>query len=365
MAKLIPTALERQKIFYHLKKCSSYTAWSRVLNYYKIWAELFEKSAIEISDSVLEKNESAINTQKLIAVLKGLSTCEKCVALLLDGNKSPFRYDGLTCFAVADRPKAYWGEFMWRLEIGEGDLDPESTPYWVEICNALEDLGGAWSEIARDILDPPDTDDASVFALDETDREYYFNGKRMLDGDKVFLPHYFPHNLLEVPEPNEVVLVQNGEDVPFSGIYEPIKSPSKTNTVSMFSNENVHSGPFEVIGSMNYLHANSRATHIGDGRDPISTTWRLIWKDDRYLDGSIPAEEADYVFNKPSKKTLNLNTGLPNSGDAVIFAQTGERAVKAGVWAVQEDLHARQTFAAGDVLPPHNHRNVTWVWSEA
>ena len=47
MSKLIPTALERQKIFYHLKKCSSYTAWSRVLGYYKTWADIFEKSVVE------------------------------------------------------------------------------------------------------------------------------------------------------------------------------------------------------------------------------------------------------------------------------------------------------------------------------
>jgi hypothetical protein len=55
-----------------------------------------------------------------------------------------------------------------------------------------------------------------------------------------------------------------------------------------------------LIGSMNYFVVNSNASHIGEGRIVEPTTWRLLWKDDRYLDGTIPAEEAGYVFNEPS-----------------------------------------------------------------
>jgi Immunity protein 71/Immunity protein 72 len=363
-AKLIPTKAERRKVFYHLKKISSYTAWNRILDYYKVWAEVFERSVSEAADKATAEQPAEINTQKLISVLKGLATCEKCVALLKQGNKSPFRYDGLLCFAVAQRPKDHWVEFLWRLDIGESRLNTESIPYWLEICDALSDLCGAWQEAGRNLLDPSDTYDPAPFAFDTYDREFYFGNKATIVKGEVSPSHHFPADLPEVPEPEDVVLVQNGQDVPYSGIYEPIKAPPKKGVLSLLE-ATPPVGPFEILGAMNYLHANSRATHIGEGREPIPTTWRLIWKDDRYTDGTIPAEESSYVFNEPRKKTTTVNIASASVVEAVIFANTGERAIKAGVWAVQEDLQARQTFAVGDTLPQHNNRDVTWVWTEA
>ena len=52
---------------------------------------------------------------------------------------------------------------------------------------------------------------------------------------------------------------------------------------------------------MNYLHGGSDAPTIevfdaDDEIEEVATQWRLIWKDDRYLDGTIPDEESAYTF---------------------------------------------------------------------
>lgn len=366
MSKLIPTTLERQKIFYHLKKCSSYTAWNRVLGYYKTWANIFEKSVIEAEDKAAVNGEAPkIGTQEFVFVLKGYSTYEKCVDLLRQGNKSPFRYDGLLCFAVASRPLNYWGEFTVRLDIGEYVFDKNTVPFWNEINASLDNLGDAWGEIGNPILQTSDPRDPAPFALYQRGRDFGFNGVQWKENDRqVYPPYHFPAQLPEVPDPQEVVLVTFGEVVPVSGIYEPINVPAPKRRMLSLLKPPPITGPFEVVGAMNYLHGDSTAPHIGEGRDPIPTTWRLLWKDDRYLDGTIPAEEAGYVFNKPSAPVAHTSAPATSSQDDLVYARSSERTSKAGVWAVQNDLQARQTFALGDVLPLHKGAEVTWVWCE-
>jgi Immunity protein 71/Immunity protein 72 len=364
----IPTDIERSKIFYHLKKCSSYSAWNRLVPYYKVWSEILEKSVAEAGDNATPEKPPYLETQELIFVLKGLSTFEKCVQHLYRGDKSPFRFNGTTCFAVAHHPLGFWSQIWGRGEVfSEAMNNPDIVPYWNEILKAYGDLAKAWSEIGGNILQTESSDDCAVFTFGGSDREFYFGGKAYQnDLGENFSPYHFPTNLPEVPDPEEVVLIGYGDYVPCSGIWEPVKTEvPKRKLVSMFSKPEMPSGPFEVVGSMNYLHGNTTAPHIGEGREIIATIWRLLWKDDRYLDGTIPAEEAGYVFNEPRKTSAAKDIVAAKVGDAVIFAHTGERAIKAGVWAVQEDLQARQTFAAGDTLPQHNHRDVTWVWTEA
>lgn len=370
MSKLIPTAIERQKIFYHLKKCSSYTAWNRVLGYYKAWAAIFEKSVSEAEDAATPDKPAEIPTQKLISLLKGLSACEKSVELLRQGNKAPIRYDGLACFAVADRPISYWGEHRYHYELGDIAFSPERVPYWDEIKEAYRQVARAWGENGNHILEKPDTYDSAPFDFDSYDRRFYFNGIPNIDTSdgEVFPPHYFPPHLPEVPDPKEVVLVKNGDTVPFSGIYEPIKvAVPKRKLVSLFSKPAVPTGPFEVVGSMNYFVVNSTAPHIGEGRSVEPTTWRLLWKDDRYLDGTIPDEESGYVFNEPRplRKAVPYSTTYAPTPDEMILAIESNMPVeKAGVWAVLNDLQERRTFKVGDVFPHHKGQPVTWVWVE-
>jgi len=55
---------------------------------------------------------------------------------------------------------------------------------------------------------------------------------------------------------------------------------------------------------MNYLQGGSPAPTIdfpedGQRREGRPTTWRLVWRDDRYGPNPIPEEESRYVFVQP------------------------------------------------------------------
>jgi len=55
---------------------------------------------------------------------------------------------------------------------------------------------------------------------------------------------------------------------------------------------------------MNYLHGDFDAPTIafpedGQRREGRPTTWRLVWRDERYGDKPIPPEEKDFVFVRP------------------------------------------------------------------
>lgn len=367
MPVLIPTAIEREKIFYHLKKCSSYTAWNRVLPCYQAWADILEKSVAEAADRSTFESPAYLKTQELVFVLKGLSTFEKCLSLLRRGDKSLFRHDGGTCLAVASRPLDFWSEIWGRGEVFSGAMnDPNLVPYWDEILSAYQLTSRTWAEMGVHIRDASDTYDAAPFALWDEGRQFFFNNRAYKNpfNDDVMPPYNFPSTLPEVPDPTEVVLVGYGDYVPCSGIWEPVKAEApRRKLLSMFNKPEMPSGPFEIVGSMNYLHEHSTAPHIGEGREPIPTTWRLLWKDDRYMDGTIPKEEADYVFNEPRDRAAETSNSSASASDPIVFARSGEKVIKAGIWAVQEDLQARQIFGLGDTLPMHQGREVTWVWS--
>jgi hypothetical protein len=61
--------------------------------------------------------------------------------------------------------------------------------------------------------------------------------------------------------------------------------------------------PFQIAGTMNYLHEGARAPQrtvkTAQGYKDQDTTWRLLWRDDRYIDGTVPGEETHYRFTRP------------------------------------------------------------------
>ncbi|NOV22260.1 hypothetical protein E5S69_01775 [Cupriavidus necator] len=144
---------------------------------------------------------------------------------------------------------------------------------------------------------------------------------------------HFPNLLVDVPTPKAPVLISTGHAIPFSGIWEPVEV-TKSGGFSLFRKEKGEpKGPFPIIGCMNYSHAGSPApaARYEDENESSSepVTWCLLWKDMRYEDGSIPAEEEEYVFQKP---TGAKNNPAPPSGtdSPMIWFETGQPAPKAG-----------------------------------
>jgi hypothetical protein len=178
----------------------------------------------------------------------------------------------------------------------------------------------------------------------------------------------FPDTLPEVPKPKDILLVPTGKEIPCSGIWEPIDAPVKKG-FSLFRSEPGPMGPFALAGCMNYLHDGSPATtakvKVATKSVSADVTWRLLWRDDRYEDGTIPAEEAGYVFQMPDSSVDDpVPAVAPPPSGTILWAESGQPAPRTGRWLVDADLQASIDMQAGEILPQHMGRNVRWVLAE-
>ena len=114
---------------------------------------------------------------------------------------------------------------------------------------------------------------------------------------------------------------------------------------------------------MNYLLGGTTAPTIWetDGTyetdNTLRVTWRLIWEDRRYIDGTITAEGRAYfpaaapVASRPVFAT-----------DDTLTSSSGAICPQSGLWAVGDDLSAKTQIESGAVIPQHGGRHVQWVW---
>jgi hypothetical protein len=153
----------------------------------------------------------------------------------------------------------------------------------------------------------------------------------------------FPPNLPDVPIPTKSVLVRTGDPAPCFGIFEP-QVPD---------------------GCMNYLLegvAVPQAMTVDDkggGCYIRPAPWRLIWEDNRYLDGTIPEEEKDYF---PATEKITAPKPVEITPDSLISLETNERVSKPGMWVVSNRLDVRRRFELNERLPQHEGRDVVWLW---
>lgn len=293
----LPSAFERQQIFYCLQKVSSVTAWRRIFEYYKKCAEIAENSW-RLANEQGWGDRTGLPQSDYVLILTGLAHCEKGLARLGKGDKRVFKFDANGEFAKARRVLFHWAEMTTCIEEGENWIDEKHTPLWADFNVAITAACQAWQECARDMLEPR--------YLGEPAQTLY---GEWLKEQLEILP--FPDELAPVPHPIDNKFVKTNAYTPCSGIWEPIEvsSTSKTSLMSMFKKTPQPQSPFKIAGAMNYLHAGSSAPKItvetaNDSID-LDTTWRLLWRDDRYNDGSIPKEEAHYRFIRPEKYQHN------------------------------------------------------------
>jgi hypothetical protein len=175
-------------------------------------------------------------------------------------------------------------------------------------------------------------------------------------------------DLPAVPDPQENVLVATGDNCPASGVWEPVKVDRKAGLTSLFRKPRFPTtGPYELDGCMNYLHQGSSAPSIGYEGDNARqegrpTVWRLLWKDDRYADDSVPEEESTYVFRKPERKKLDRTEAHTPLQDLTI-AVSSEPAPRGGHWAVVNELDGRVVLLKGEPLPLYKGNTVKWIWT--
>ncbi|MCW7538033.1 Imm71 family immunity protein [Aquabacterium sp. A7-Y] len=364
MAYTVPTTEERKALFYWLKQCSSYTAWARMGTYYRAFVEDVQQVFTATQDTPAPTNDGPlIHASDMALTLKCYAAFEEALSKLKSGDKSVFKFIGYGVgagyFCEGVRALGGWSSKTFAAE-SHGLIWPlMSSPYWEPLNQKYELCTSAWSEIGHYVMESRFTDmPADIVSMADM---------LMIDNEGFALVKT-RRDLPDVPVPDKEVLIKTGASCPHSGIWEPVRVPFSDGFLGLFKKPLAPSdGQFPLDGCMNYLHAGSPAPTIGFEGDPNDkgrpTTWRLIWRDDRYEDGTVPEEERDYVFMQPQAAPVQPADKSPAPSVPLVTAWSGQAAPQAGHWAVIDDLQGRATLRAGEVLPQHKGQDVQWVWS--
>ncbi|WP_229418924.1 Imm71 family immunity protein [Pseudoduganella flava] len=347
---MLPSELERRQIFYWLKRNSSVTAWRRVLAYYEAWVNVVLKSA-QLADEKGWGNETSLPQLEYARLQKYLAHFKTCVDRLAKGDRRVFRFSESGEFFFAGQVLSHWMQMLERIRIGENGIN-NHTPLWPEFCDGVNSAAQAWGECGISLLEERFGNDSA--------RLPYGN---WLKGELETVP--FPAQLAPVPEPSDSIFVWSGLYVPCSGIWEPVAGPKPSLLDVLFRKPKLQP-PFQVVGAMNYLHEGSGAPKIyvetaEEGID-VETTWRLLWRDDRYLDGIVPEEEAGYRFSAP-----NAALPPPPIGFSVwdmTVAESDTRAPTTGRWLTKPDIRVSVYLNKGERLPLYEGRSVQWLLDE-
>lgn len=359
----LPSEIERRQIFHSLKRWSSYTAWHRILALYQAWVDAMEKTVSRCEDLPADSpqyqhyKQVGLGTDSFVSSLKGLADVDEGVARLKRGDKRVFKYASYGEFFRGAQPLQTWNHFINHFVKSDGwPLQPELIPHWLELELAREQVSSAWGECGQHVLQQ--AQDGTIERATRT----FLNEYLKADLDRIT----FPHPLPEVPNHPETVLVHSGNLVKQSGIWEPVDAPAPK-LISLFK-PSPPQGPFPIVGTMAYLHAGTEAPNMASyGEiDGERCTWRLLWRDTRYEDGTIPEEEQHYIFLKPEASTqTTLAQPTTVYASSMTLVESGWPAPATGRWLVEDDLCASVDLNAGEVLPLHQGRSVRWILAAA
>lgn len=145
---------------------------------------------------------------------------------------------------------------------------------------------------------------------------------------------------------NNDIETLTGRIISISGIYEPWFDKPVYQKLTHDPEYNVY------VGCPNYFLEGSEATQYKlEGTDDwCDVKWRLIWEDTRYLDGTIPEEEKNYVFDID-------NIGIPASetnttaSTEKLSVLAGNVCPKTGYWYTVAKDNSRQYFKQGELFP--------------
>lgn len=370
---------DRRREFWLLKRSTSYTDWKRCRDRYAVFVDLLERQCKEEPTGRMGARQLAVEvagTQRLIAqgvlppsalngienyyttkwdartyadALRGLALYDAGLARLRQGDRSVWLHNSQGALEDACNVAMHYYALIYQ----GGPKGGDGMEYYGKYVFAMKaallwamENGG----FSAGGLQPAMANMSSASVWDET-RRIDFQGKQdmLILGERDSLLMQTSHltSLPDVPAPADEILVQTGQPCPVFGIYEPQVRD----------------------GVMTYMCQGQEALRYGEpcwypgGGQPVS--WKLIWTDERYLDGKIPDEESSY-FPPEAEPDFSawvgeeLDTDAPR--DQLIALRTGEPASYSGTWAADTDLGGRVLWRKGDRLPQHKGRDVRWVF---
>ncbi len=318
------TQEDRTKLFWYLKRKTSYTAWKRKSDAFDRFVEIFEK---QVREEPTPKPElSCFGTDwetSYPEILKAQVMYEKGLDRLTQGDRTVWLYNDRGILGDASTISGHWySELVNNGMRGDHFYDGKYVDEMTESMKQYSLAGREAGCLQPMMADTPAPETWTTFWKDQ------------------FAQMPIPALLPDVPVPKTEILVKTGQEVPLFGIYEPqIKD-----------------------GCMNYLLAGIPAPTLleNDGTydtgNNLPVIWRLIWEDTRYQDGEIPSEESRYF--PPENKSAHQTTDATND---LISTPTGSICPKTGTWAAMDNLNGSLIIKQGETMPQYDGRDVIWV----
>ena len=354
---------DRRKVFWLLKKYSSYTAWHALGDAYYAFADAYMQAIRLVDHSQADKDDEDALADEAKEILDGRLGFEHGLPRLRQGDRSVWRRNSRGALLVALRSINFIDKILdesefvldWMKNKDEVLDKHRALDFW---CGGT---GSVTERKAEDQVAPLNASNALVII--HPDYGWKLN-------DPAY--HNFPPTLPEVPHPSTTV-IDTGAEVPFDGIYEPewgpMQDPSNSGLIdklkaafggkpSLTNTGDPQAGLATTrraeTGCMNYLLAHTQAPLYQDGEldKPMPVTWRLIWKDERYLDGVVPPEEAEFLAPASETPVERLR------------CEAGQPCPREGWWFTPAKLDSRRHSKQGEAMPDlkSDWGSVIWQW---
>ena len=329
---------DRKKIFWYLKRKTSYTAWLRTAEAFDAFAVVFKKQVKEQPYAPGSIFGPFNWEEHYVDILRGQVMFEQGLAALRTNDHSVWRNNDRGLLDDALMIANHWYN---ELIYGGERMDHQYFGMYLdELKTAIEAYSAAWDDIGYlepDVMDTPASEHWGEWLQCTLNHEMFPRNPDPGFPQRIYGSlMVFPNPLPDLPEPAQDLRLKTGELVTVDGIYEPqVKD-----------------------GCMNYLIKDTAAPLLAVERgEPRPVLWKLVWEDVRYIDGQIPAEERMY-FQPESAPQIAQSIVTSD----VVFKLSGEVCPLDGHWAVMDELNTKLELRRGVRMPQSHGRDVTWVW---
>ncbi|WP_179999198.1 Imm72 family immunity protein [Acinetobacter sp. YH12239] len=342
---------ERDQTFYLIKKYSSYQYLYHIYKLKKEFVDAFEQQLRQPPPSVQDQTIGVheYHEKEFLYYLYVINNSEKGLDLLLKTESKKDAYDLIFEGSIYGNIFGRYGDehglvddvFYQNLGLGRyyGDLDGnhDHTKYILKLL-----LASAMTFCVSNTLY------AGEYVIHKEDRIYDKWSYESLFSKPNWPPcKQIVEPISPCPDYNENATdqIHTGEEIQISGIYEPWFEKPVYQKLTNDPEYNVY------VGCPNYFLEGSEATQYKlEGTDDwYDVKWRLIWEDNRYIDGTIPEEEKNYIFDI---ENIGKQSNQPETESTEKLSMAaGQVSPKAGYWYTTAKLNSRQYFKKGDIFP--------------
>ena len=339
---------DRKKIFWLLKKYSSYTAWKALGDAFQAFTDEWEL-AVKSAKPPLDSDDFWVEALK--AFWKGCDGFDKGLPMLKRGDRYIFTNNGNWLI---------FEEFKYAARLM--NMDGYGEEYVHDWMVNKDDAFVAFKKIEtfENCLLITEKKDLVTPATFKAETVFWTNTwPRHLD----YAQFNFPPELDAVPE-STATTIDSGKEVSITGIWEPEwpevdgKTSLLKNVVSLFAApapQNLQKG------CMNYLIAGTIAPLYQDTEKgaKMPVRWHLVWEDTRYQDGVVPDEEQDYL-------RINPVSAVEIAAPEQIRCAANTPCPQDGFYFTPAKANSRRHFKQGDIMPSigNDYGLTIWQWDE-